>query len=261
MSFLFTDIEGSTRLWQEHPDEMTAALERHDVLLRGAIEANDGYVFSTGGDAFAAAFHTASQAVDGAVAAQRVFLDEPWPDDVRIRVRMGVHTGEAAERGGDYFGPTLNLAPRVMAAGHGGQILMTSTTHGALDRAGSASIDLGEHALRDIDGVERIFQIAADGIGTAFPEICTLAGTRTRLPTQRSSLIGRDDDVAKVRRLLLGGRLVTLTGAGGCGKTRLAIEAAGRESQAFVDGVFFVDLARIGDDDEVADAFASTSVL
>ena len=235
---------------------MAAALERHDRIVRDAIESNGGYVFSTAGDAFAAAFHTATRAVDAAVSAQRALLDQPWPDGVRIRVRMGIHTGEAVERGGDYFGSTLNRGARVMAAGHGGQVLMTSTTHGALDGTRQTSIDLGEHALRDIDGVERIFQIVAVGLDADFPEIRTVADSRTRLPTQRSSLVGRDDDVADVRRRLLDGRLVTLTGAGGCGKTRLAIEVAGRESQTVGDGAFFVDLARIGDDDEVADAFA-----
>ena len=257
VSFLFTDVEGSTRLWQEHPDGMDAALERHDRVVRDAIESHGGYVFSTAGDAFAAAFHTATRAVDAAVSAQRALLDQPWSDGVRIRVRMGIHTGEAVERGGDYFGSTLNRGARVMAAGHGGQILMTSTTHGALDGTRPASIDLGEHALRDIDGVEHIFQIAADGLDADFPEIRTLTGSRTRLPTQRSSLVGRDGDVADVRRRLLDGRLVTLTGAGGCGKTRLAIEVAGRESRTVSDGAFFVDLARIADDDEVADAFAA----
>ncbi len=257
VSFLFTDVEGSTRLWQQHPAEMAAALERHDSIVRHAIDANGGYVFSTAGDAFAAAFHTANQAVGAAVTAQRALLDEPWSDGVRIRVRMGIHTGEAVERGGDYFGSTLNRGARVMAAGHGGQILTTATAHGALDGTGLTSIDLGEHALRDIDGVERIFQIVADGLDAEFPDIRTATDGRAHLPTQRSSLVGRDDDVAHVRRRLLDGRLVTLTGAGGCGKTRLAIEVAGRESQAFADGAFFVDLARIGDDAEVADAFAT----
>ncbi len=257
MSFLFTDVEGSTRLWQQHPVEMSAALERHDAVMREAIGSQGGYVFSTAGDAFAAAFHTPNRAVDAAVNAQRALLDEPWPGDVRIRVRMGVHTGEAVERDGDYFGSTLNRGARVMSAGHGGQILLTSSTHGRLDDTRVTSIDLGEHALRDIDGTERIFQVVADGLDADFPEIRTSNDGRTRLPTQRSSLIGRDDDIANVRRRLLDARLVTLTGAGGCGKTRLSIEVAGRESQTFVDGAFFVDLARIADDDEVADAFAT----
>jgi predicted ATPase/class 3 adenylate cyclase len=256
VSFLFTDVEGSTRLWQEHPAEMTAALEHHDKIVREAISSNDGYVFSTAGDAFAAAFHTSTQAIDAAVSAQRALLEASWSDGVRIRVRMGIHTGEAVERGGDYFGSTLNRGARVMAAGHGGQILLTATAHGGLDKTRARSVDLGEHALRDIDGVERIFQVVAEGIESDFPEIRTLSDSRSRLPTQRSSLIGRNDDIAAIRSRLLNGRLVTLTGAGGCGKTRLAIEVAGRESQTFTDGAFFVDLARIGDDDEVAEAFA-----
>lgn len=255
VTFLFTDVEGSTRLWQQAPDEMAEALARHDDLLRQAIRDGDGQVFSTAGDAFAAAFPTAPLAVDAAVAAQRALEGEPWPDGVRIRVRMGIHTGAAVERGGDYFGSTLNLGARVMSAGHGGQVLLTAATHRLLDGT-PTTIDLGEHSLRDIDGAERLYQVVADGMATEFPAIRALAGTSSRLPTQRSSLIGREEDVGKVRERLRAGRLVTLTGSGGCGKTRLAIEVGARESEAFPDGVFFVDLAKVGDDDAVPDAFA-----
>src|SRR5262245_46396785 len=128
VTFLFTDIEGSTRLWQEDPDAMTAALARHDVILRTAISEEGGYVFSTSGDAFAAAFGRAGVAVRAAMAAQRALQAERWPDDIALRVRMGIHTGEAVERDGDYFGPVLNRGARVMAAAHGGQVVVTSTT-------------------------------------------------------------------------------------------------------------------------------------
>ena len=185
---------------------VSKALEHHDKVVREAISSNDGYVFSTAGDAFAAAFRTSTQAVDAAVSAQRALLNASWSDGVRIRVRMGIHTGEAVERGGDYFGSTLNRGARVMAAGHGGQILLTATAHDGLDKTRARSVDLGEHTLRDIDGVERIFQVAADGIGSDFPDIRTLSDNRSRLPTQRSRLIGRNDDIAAIRSRLLNGR-------------------------------------------------------
>lgn len=256
-SFLFTDVEGSTRLWQTHPEAMTEALARHDAILRAAIGKVGGYVFSTAGDAFAAAFARAGAAVEAAVVAQRTLQAEQWPGGVSVRVRMGIHTGEAVERDGDYFGPTLNRGARVMSAAHGGQVIVTGTTARVLDGSGVALVDLGEHTLRDIDGTEHLFQVAADGLSTTFPPLRTLASTQHSLPSQRSSFVGRDDEIARARGLLGSNRLVTLTGAGGCGKTRLAIEVAAREAYGFKDGTVFVDLARIGSDDEVAEAFAS----
>ena len=209
------------------------------------------------GDAFAAAFSGTVEALSAATQAQQALQVEQWPTGVDLRVRMGLHTGEAVERGGDYFGSALNLGARVMAAGHGGQVLMTSATMRLLGAVGIEALDLGEHALRDIDGRQQLFQVGGGGSGREFPAVRTLTGTKSRLPAQRSSLIGRDDDVASVRQRLQGSRLVTLTGAGGCGKTRLAIEVAAREGHACADGAFFVDLARVGDEDGVGDAFAT----
>ena len=256
-SFLFTDVEGSTRLWQTHPEAMTEALARHDAILRAAINDVGGYVFSTAGDAFAAAFARAGAAVQAATAAQRTLQAEQWPGGISLRVRMGIHTGEAVERDGDYFGPTLNRGARVMSAAHGEQVLVTGTTARVLDGSGIALVDLGEHLLRDIDGAEQLFQIAADGLATTFPPLRTLGSAKSSLPSQRSSFVGRDDEIARARGLLGSSRLVTLTGAGGCGKTRLAIEVATREAFGFKDGTVFVDLARIGGDDEVAETFAN----
>lgn len=254
---MFTDVEGSTRLWQSHPEQMAAALARHDELLRAAIVVHHGYVFSTAGDAFAAAFGRAADAVDAAISAQQALQREPWPDGVSIKVRMGIHTGEAVERGGDYFGPALNRGARVMAAAHGSQVLVTGTTAQLLDGSQLASIDLGEHSLRDIDGAERLLQLTADGLVSEFPPVRSLTNVKSSLPSQRSSFVGRDEEITRARTLLQSSRLVTMTGAGGCGKTRLAIEVAARENDEFTDGTFFVDLARVGDDDAVAEAFAN----
>jgi len=259
VTFLFTDLEGSTRLWEEHADDMAPALARHDELLRGAIAARGGYVFSTAGDAFAAAFGDAAAAAAAAVDAQRALQAEDWPGAVELRVRMGIHTGETVERDGDYFGPTLNRGARVMAAAHGNQVLVTAASAEGLDAgvAGAQLLDLGEHRLRDLEGTERLFQLVAEGLAAEFPPVQSLDASISTLPPQRSSFVGRDDEIARIRALLHGSRLVTLTGTGGCGKTRLAIEVAAREQATHPDGTFFVDLSRVADDTGVAGAFAA----
>jgi class 3 adenylate cyclase len=147
VTFLFTDVEGSTRLWEEHPDEMRFALERHDELLRSAIGSFGGYVFSTAGDSFAAGFHSAGDAIGGALAAQAALTAESWPAGVTLRVRMGLHVGEAHERDGDYFGPAVNTTARIMSAGHGGQVLASAAVVSIVEPAESS--DLGEHRLKD----------------------------------------------------------------------------------------------------------------
>jgi predicted ATPase len=238
---------------------MATALARHDALLREAIAAHDGYVFSTAGDAFAAAFSHTVDAARAAIAAQRSLQSEPWPAGIQLLVRMGIHTGDAVERDGDYFGPTLNRGARVMAAAHGGQALLTGTTVSALGGAldGIELVDLGDHRLRDLEGTEHLYQLAASGLVAEFPPVRSLDAAVSTLPMQRSSFVGRDEEVARTRALLRESRLVTLTGAGGCGKTRLAVEVAARELTAHPDGAFFVDLSRVGDDAGVAGAFAT----
>ena len=246
VTFLFTDVEGSTRMWAAHPEVMRDALERHDEILRGVIESGGGYVFSTAGDAFSAAFHSPDDALTAAVRAQADLTAEVCPDETPIRVRMGVHVGVAQERGGDYFGPILNLAARVEAAGHGGQVLVTEAVQ---TEATLAARSLGVHELRDIPDMIEIYQV---GEGD-FPPLRTVDRVVSTLPSMRSSLIGREADVIHVRKLLADHRVVTVTGVGGCGKTRLAIEVAGREMHSY-DGVFFVDLTKIDDDDDVLSA-------
>jgi predicted ATPase/class 3 adenylate cyclase len=255
MTFLFTDVEGSTRLWQECPEEMSVALARHDEILRAAIDEHEGYVFSTAGDAFAAAFGRAEDAVNAALDAQLALQAEEWPGGIALRVRMGLHTGAAIERGGDYFGPELNRAARVMAAGHGGQVLATSATR-ALVPGGEAR-DLGEHHLKDLADAVHIVQLLGDGLVESFPPLRTLAATANNLPATRDEFIGRAAELAAVMDGLADHRLVTLTGAGGSGKSRLALEAGGGLLGSRRDGVWLIELAPLSDSSRVPILVAS----
>jgi predicted ATPase/class 3 adenylate cyclase len=245
VTFLFTDVEGSTRLWAEHTDAMNRAMQAHDVVLRAAIAEHHGYVFSTGGDGFGVAFAAAADAVAAAVAGQVGLARTSWdglPAD--LRVRMGLHTGVANERGGDYFGPEVNLAARVMAAAWGGQIVCSAIV---AERAGVLTQSLGEHRLRDVPGVTSLHQVVADGMPVDFPALRTLDVAPSTLPAQRSGFVGRHADIEAVRRLLLDRRSITLTGPGGTGKTRLAVEIAGREAPRRPGGTFFADLSSVDD--------------
>ena len=241
VTFLFTDIEGSTRLWEQHPEDMGLALERHDEILRESVASFGGVVFATGGDGFAAAFSDATDAGGAAKESQALLDAEEWPGSLAVRVRMGLHTGQAVERGGDYFGPVVNRAARVMSCGHGGQVLLTATTMQLLGEV--EAVDLGEHRLKDLMEAERLFQL---GVGE-FPELRSLRAARNNLPVQRTELLGRDEDVESIAEMLDARRLVTLTGFGGTGKTRLALAAAADRAHRFPQGVFFVDLAPLSD--------------
>jgi len=259
VTFLFTDVEGSTSAWEAHPEAMALAIARHDAIVRGTIERSGGYVFSTAGDGFAAAFARPADAISAALEMQRSLCAEPWPAPAVIRVRMGVHSGEVVARDGDFYGPTVNRAARIMAAGHGGQILTSGTTAALLGAdAGDVRLrDLGEHRLRDLEGVERLVQVGADGLPESFPPLRTADRHVGTLPVQRSSFVGREDERRRVRQALEDSRLVTLTGVGGTGKTRLAVEVGHDLADATPAGVFFVDLARIGDGALVWEAFAA----
>jgi class 3 adenylate cyclase len=203
VTFLFTDIEGSTGLWESAPDAMRAALVRHDVMVRQAIESHGGYVFATGGDGFAAAFARARDATDAALEAQASMAAERWPEGAPLRVRMGLYTGETEERGGDYFGPAVNRAARLMALGHGGQIVCASATAELLD--GVELADLGEHRLRDLSAPQRVFQLG----GGWFPPLRSVDAYPGNLPALLTSFIGRDDELALVAKALGSSRLVT----------------------------------------------------
>ena len=192
VTFLFTDVEGSTRLWEGAPDVMRAALARHDEVVRGAIEDHGGRVFSTGGDGFVAAFARPADALAAANDAQARLAAEQWPASAVIRVRMGLHTGEAEERDGLYFGLTLNLAARLTSTAHGGQVLCSSTTAGLLD--GAPLVDLGQHRLRDLSAPQQVFQA---GHGT-FPTLRSLDAFPSNLPAQVGAFVGREEELAEV---------------------------------------------------------------
>jgi predicted ATPase/class 3 adenylate cyclase len=251
VTFLFTDIEGSTKLWQEHPEGMKVNLARHDELLRSVIERNEGYVFKTVGDAFCAAFPTALQGVKAAVESQQALAQTEWGEAV-IKVRMGLHTGDAEERDHDYFGNTLNRVARLMSAGHGGQTLISLATQELIrDKlpSGVSLVDLGERRLKDLIRPEHIYQLNVEGLRDSFPPLKTLDAYRHNLPAQTTSFIGREKEITEIKQAISEHRLVTLTGPGGTGKTRLSLQVAADMLDQFHDGVWFIELAPITDPD------------
>src|ERR1700758_5449848 len=246
VSFLFTDVEGSTRRWESDAQAMRAALVVHDKVLRTAIEAYDGFLFSHTGDGFVAAFASPMSAVNAAIDAQR---------ELQLPVRMGLATGEAELRDGDYFGTVLNRAARVMAAGHGGQILVAESTAGLV--SGVDLLDLGPQRLRDVPTPVGVFQVQAEGLRADFPPLRTLDPSPGNLRPQTTSFIGRESEVAELQGAVKAHRLMTLTGVGGVGKTRLAVEVAGQLADEFPDGVWLFELAAVTDPAAIPDAVAA----
>jgi predicted ATPase len=246
VTFLFTDVEGSTRRWEADADEMRVSLAAHDKVLRKAIGAHGGWLFKHTGDGVCAAFASPRSAVDAAVAAQR---------ELQLPVRMGLATGEAELREGDYFGMALNRAARVMAAGHGGQILLADSTAGLL--SGVDLVHLGPRRLRDVPMPVGVFQVQAAGLCAEFPPLRALDTSPGNLRPATTSLIGRSSAVAEIEAAVKGHRLVTLTGVGGAGKTRLALEVAARLADEFPDGVWVFELAAVTDPAAVPDAVAA----
>ncbi len=245
-TFLFTDIEGSTRRWEADADAMRVALETHNQVLRETVAAHDGTVFNYTGDGMCAVFTSPRSAVDAAIEAQR---------RLELPVRMGIATGEAELRGDDYFGTVLNRTARVMAAGHGGQILLDGATAGLL--SGIDLISLGPRRLRDIAKPVDVFQIQADGLRTDFPPLKTVDPAPGNLRPRNTTFIGREAEIIELEELLKAHQLVTLTGVGGVGKTRLALEVAGRLADSFPDGVFVIELAAVGDPAAVPEAVSA----
>jgi predicted ATPase len=242
---------------------MHAALARHDELLRLAIEEHGGYVFKTFGDAFCCAFPTAPDALEAALDAQRLLLKERWAESDPLRVRMALHMGAAEERDGDYFGPPLNRVARLLSAAHGGQVLLSLPTHEMVrDQlpAGGSLADLGEHRLKDLFRPERVFQLVSPDLPSEFPPLRTLDTYRNNLPLQPTPLIGREKEVSEVCNLVRSEetRLLTLTGPGGIGKTRLALQAAADLLEDFSDGTFFVPLATLTQAELLVPAIAET---
>ena len=253
VTFLFTDIEGSTALWERDRSAMAIAVERHLTLLRTAIETHDGVLFKVVGDAVWAAFGTAPAAVAAALDGQRALLADGFPEVGGLRVRMALHAGEAKpDERGDYLAPALNRLARLLAVGHGGQVLLSpAVRHLAQDAlpAGAALHDLGEHRLRDLLKAETVYQLLHPTLPDAFPPLHSLEARPHNLPTQATPFLGREREVAEVVALLrsLDTRLLTLTGPGGTGKTRLSLQTAAELLDAFPDGVFFVPLASLAD--------------
>ena len=261
ITFLCTDIVGSTQLWEQHPDAMRRALARHDTLLRETITAHDGIVFKSGGDGVYAAFPRAPDALVAAIAAQQALLAEPWEVAGPLHVRMVLHTGVAEERDGDYFGPPLNRAARLLAVGYGSQILLSRATQELVCDTLPPDVtlqDLGTHRLKDLTRPEQIFQVVAPNLPVDFPPLRTLDTRPHNLPAQLTPLIGRTAEVAAVCNRLRHPdvRLLTLTGSGGAGKTRLALQVAAELLDGFTDGVWFIDLAPITDPSLVASTIA-----
>ena len=253
VTFLFTDIEGSTKLAQEHPEQWENLRQRHHAILRSAMDIQQGYIFHIIGDAFCVAFTTARQALSAALQVQEALHKEDW-GNTPIKVRMGVHTGQAEiQESGDYSGYlTLSRVQRLMSAGHGGQTLISQETQQALagELPDNVSIcDLGEHQLKDLIRPEHIYQVNRADLPSDFPALKALGARINNLPIQLTPFIGRDHEIAFVLDLIRNPqvRLITLTGAGGTGKTRLSLQVANAVQDQFPDGIFFVPLAETTD--------------
>jgi predicted ATPase/class 3 adenylate cyclase len=258
VTFLFTDIEASSRLWDEHPEEMSAALARHDDIIRTAVSARGGVVFTTGGDGVGVVFQRSIDAVIAAVDAQRTLLAERWPEGIDLRVRMGVNSGTSVERNGDYLGPPVNKAARLMAAAHGGQIVVSEVTRALLpDTAPVELVDLGSHRLRGLTHPTHAFGVRADGLEWLDRPLTT-APAPGNLPKPATQWFGSAADLQHRASALAGQRLVTLTGAGGVGKSRLAIEMGSLVDDEFGDGVWLIELAPVADPDAVVAVVAGT---
>ena len=250
VTFLFTDIEDSTGLWEAHPRAMRSAMRRHDTILEQAVLSNHGVVFKHTGDGMCAAFGAPSEAVAAALDAQCALVGQEWAEIGGLRVRMGLHTGEVEQEGGDYVGIALSAVSRLMAAAHGGQIVVSGST---VDLAGHhlpdgvSLVDLGEHQLRGLVEPHRIYQINHSALPKDFPPLRLVGPVVGTLPVELTSFVGRDDEIRRVGELLSAARLVTLTGIGGAGKTRLALKVADEHREAYPDGVWLVQLASLTD--------------
>ena len=261
VTFLFTDIEGSTALWETHGDAMQAAVACHDDLVRAAIESNSGHVFKTGGDSFCAAFATAPDAVAAALDLQNAISSNDWGEVGSLRVRSALHTGAAEHRDGDYFGQPLNRCARLLSAAHGGQCVLSLPTEELARDAlpdGVSLDDLGEHRLRDLGRPERVFQLKRPDLASDFPALLTLDAFPNNLPIQTTSFVGREKEIARVKEMMDTARLVTLTAIGGAGKTRLSLQVAADVLPRFPQGAWFIELAPVADPKLVPQTIIST---
>jgi predicted ATPase/class 3 adenylate cyclase len=262
VTFLMTDIEGSTRLWEEAPDAMRAALARHDAIAAHVVAGHAGFVIKPRGegDSTFSVFARATDAVHAARALQSALAEEPWPDAARLRVRVAVHTGEADLGVDDYYGTAVNRCARLRSIAHGGQVLVSEATAGLVREMLPEELslrDLGHQRLRDLAEPERVSQLLHPSLPSDFPALRTIDLVPNNLPYQVSTFVGREAEMTKIRELLRGTRLLTLTGAGGVGKTRLALQAAAEMLYEYPDGVWLVDLAALSDADLVPQSLAS----
>jgi len=261
VTFVLTDLEGSTRLWEQDPDAMKIAMGRHDELLENAIDLHGGFVFSRMGDGLAAAFPTAMDAVSAAAAIQQALAGEHWDTPRPLKARVGLHTQEGvhADDGG-YASPPINRCSRLMSAAHGGQTVLSGSTE-ALVRdqlpEGMGLNDLGEHRLRDLGRPTRVFQLVRKGHREEFPPLRTLDSFAGNIPTQVSSFIGWHAEVVRVTKALDESRVVTITGVGGVGKTRLALQTAADLLPGYREGAWLVELAAVRDPSGVVEAVAA----
>src|SRR5262245_42012451 len=256
VTLLFTDVEGSTPLLGSLGDAFVGLIERQRTILMGAADARRGSGYPTGCDGCIFLFASAGDAVAAAVDAQRGLAAEPWPGGSTVRVRMAVHAGEVAEVGDELFGMALHQASRIMAVTAGGQVVGAATAAGLIEGLvpGISLLDLGEHRLRDIVRPVRLHQAVAEGIATSFPPLKTATSSGSRLPLPTTSFVGRERELRELVDVLASRRLVTLTGVGGSGKTRLALEVARRVADRHRDGVCLVELAGLGTDALVPEA-------
>jgi predicted ATPase/class 3 adenylate cyclase len=263
VTFVLSDVEGSTKLWEADPDGMEKALARHDAILVQAVSEHAGMLLrhKGEGDSTFAVFGRASDAAAAALAAQRALVAEPWPDGCTIRVRIAIHTGEAELRDGDYYGQAVNRTARLRGIAHGGQTLVSQATADLIrDRVpeGGRLVDLGAHRLPDVSGAEVVFGLAHIDVVSQFPPLRSVDALPNNLPLQLTSFVGRDEELAELQDLVGAHRLVTLTGAAGCGKTRLALQVAREMLDAYHSGVWLVDLAPLADPDLVTQVVART---
>jgi predicted ATPase/class 3 adenylate cyclase len=262
VTFLFTDVEGSTRLWEQHPAAMREALARHDALIEAAVAQHQGVVVRPRGegDSRFAVFARATDAVAAAAAIQQALHAEPWPPPIALRVRLALHTGEADLRDGDYYGSAVNRCARLRSIAHGGQTLLSLATYDLVCEAlprGVGLHALGEHRLSDLQRAEQVYQLVAPGLPSEFPPLRSLEAIPHNLPLQVTSFVGREREMGEIVALLGGTRLLTLTGPGGTGKTRLAVQMAAELLERYSHGAWLVELAPLADPALVPQAVAA----
>ena len=259
VTFLFTDVEGSTRLWEEEPERMKSALACHDAISRAAVKSHRGLVVKSTGDGLHAAFDNALDALGAAVELQQAIADPAATSGVFLRVRCGLHAGVVERRDNDYFGSPVNRAVRIMSVAHGGQVLLSQAVADGVRSLLPPEVslrDLGKVRLKDLSTTEHVYQVVHPQLRQEFPALRSLEATPNNLPQQATSFIGREQALTELRRLLAKTRLLTLTGSGGCGKTRLCLQVAADCLESFADGAWMVELAPLSDPDRVPQTVA-----